>query len=274
MMILFLIIIIVIIITIYRIVQIQKQKQKQKKQKKKIAVVTAIFGDYDNLKTPPLNGDFDDKVDWFCFTENPSLSSVHWNIIYTSYPPLDIYKDKEYMVYKNMMIAKDYNLMMHRISLLHNSEYYIWIDGSVSLRPTFLTNIFRILSSTTDCKLIHFQHSVRNTVHDELLASTSMQKYKDQPLKAQYDHYVKEGFPDTTGLFENTVFVRKNDPSINKMMEMWWMHNLNYSYQDQISYPFVLWKTGVTPYVLYENVFDNEQYTFVDKRLCTKHRWY
>jgi hypothetical protein len=245
----------------------------KKKHPKKIAVVTAIFGDYDNLKTPPPDCELHDKVDWFCFTDNPSMSSSHWKIIHTPYHlnnSLQEYKDN---VHKNMMNAKYYKIMMHRIPLLQNYDYYIWIDGSVSLRPTFLTNIFPLLSSNHN-RLIHFQHSVRNSVRDELEASMSMQKYKDQPLREQYDQYRKEGFPDTMGLFENTVFVRKNDTLVNKMMEMWWMHNLNYSYQDQISYPFVLWKTGMRPYVIRENVFDNEQYTFVDKRLCTNHRWY
>ena len=43
-----------------------------------------------------------------------------------------------------------------------------------------------------------------------------------------------------------------------KLFDDWWNENLQKSYQDQISWPYVLWKNDVLPdNVIYENVFNN-----------------
>lgn len=59
--------------------------------------------------------------------------------------------------------------------------------------------------------------------------------------------------------------VKANDPTINKIFDDWWTHNLIYSYQDQISWPYVLWLNQTKPdYVIQLNVCDNDIFSYVN----------
>ena len=121
-------------------------------------------------------------------------------------------------------------------------------------------------------ELINFKHSARNNVKDEVDVSIKMKKYDTQNLKEQFGQYINDNFPDNVGLFEKTVFVKKNTSRINKLFDFWWIQNLKYSFQDQISYPYSLWKTGIVPnYIIPQNVFNNVDYTYVNYNLMSKH---
>ncbi len=246
----------------------------------KIAIITSIYGNYDNLKENHINDEND--VNWYCFTDNKNLKSDKWKIINEPYhlKDKDNYKYKEYYNYYdnikddkiyNMMCAKYYKIKTHNIDILKNYDYYIWVDGSITLRPDFIKNIKKILMNN-DIKIINFKHSARDNIKDELNVSLPMNKYKSQKIKEQYDYYISNGFKDDYGLYENTSFVKKNDEQTNKIFDDWWIENLKWSYQDQISYPFVLYKSNKKPdYIINENVFSNEDYTYVDFNYYNNH---
>ena len=245
---------------------------------KKIAIITSIYGNYDKFKSQDTVNN-SDAVDWYCFTDNADIkASKKWNIISTPYHSVinsdflqykNYYNNIESDKVKNMMSAKYYKLQSHHIGLLQKYDYYIWIDGSIFLRDEFIKNITNLINQ--DYNLINFKHSVRNNVKDELSASM-YEKYDNQNLKYQYSQFVNDGFEDKVGLFENTIFIRKNITYINKLFDLWWVHNLKYSFQDQISYPYVLWKSGIkVDKVINENVFNNEKYSFVNYNLMKSH---
>jgi len=122
------------------------------------------------------------------------------------------------------------------------------------------------------CKMVNFKHSERDTIKDELKLSLEMKKYKSQNLQAQYDAYINEGFPDTQGLFECTINMKKNIPEINALFDLWWIENLKHSYQDQLSYVYALWKKGIMPdCVINEKVFSNEDYSYSNAEIMKKH---
>jgi hypothetical protein len=245
---------------------------------KKIAIITSIYGNYDNAKSQDNVYD-SDSIDWYCFTDNAGIKlSKKWKIITTPYHSVI---NSDYLQYKNyynnidtdntrnMMCAKYYKIQAHKIDFLKKYDYYVWIDGSIFLRDAFIKNINTLIKN--DYNLIHFKHSVRDNIKDELSASMYV-KYENQNLKYQYSQYIKDGFEDKSGLFENTIFIRKNVSKINALFDLWWVHNLKYSFQDQISYPYVLWKSGITvDKVINHNVFNNEDYSFVKYDLMKSH---
>jgi hypothetical protein len=249
------------------------------KKELKIACITSIYGEYDNLKTPNINGL--EYIDWYCFTDNNNIKSNIWKIINRPYHIENM--KKEFNNYKNhynnisdinilnMMSAKYYKIMTHEIDILKKYDYYIWIDGSIFLRPTFLNNIIEIINQD-NINLINFKHSVRDNVRDEVITSIEMDKYKNQEIIKQYNEYLEKGFLDKRGLYENTVIIRRNNKIINNLFNKWWIHNLKYSYQDQISYPYILSKYNLNPdYIINENVFNNDNYTYSDYTLMKKH---
>jgi hypothetical protein len=276
---LFLLDILLIILIIGVFLWHYKKQYPSDKKKGKIAIITSIYGNYDNLKEHNIN--HKSNVDWYCFTDNPNIRSNIWRIINTPYhlenlDALDVQYKNSYSNVKNehkifnMMCAKFYKIKTHTIDILQEYDYYIWVDGSIFLRPTFLDKIVEQIQEKKE--LIQFKHSVRNNIKDETIESIQMQKYKSQKVNEQYVEYIDSGFPDKTGLFENTVFIRKKNTRCNTIFDKWWVHNLKYSYQDQISLPFIYWSFKEKPdYIIEENVFNNTEYSYVDYDTMTSH---
>jgi hypothetical protein len=263
---------------LYSLTRCQEGFQSSGPRPYRVAVVSANFGGYDTVKEHPIK--LADTVDWYYFTDNTNVKSDFWNVITRPYHLQNIDKNCSDGVNsptrmldsrtKNMMAAKFYKAKMHKIDILKGYDYYIWIDGSIILRDSFLEEVFSLFDS--GYTLISFKHSKRTTVSDEIAESIAMPKYKTQDIEGQYRAYVIQGFKDDVGLFENTIMIRKNIPKNNAVFDEWWCHNVKYTYQDQISLPFCYWKVGTMPdYVIPENVFYNKRFSYVDFNQMKKH---
>ena len=248
----------------------------------KIAVITSIYGSYNTLQS--IDHVIDSGlVDWYCFTDNPAtianLPLNGWKIITTPYHKLNT-ADTPYSTCKNsfinitddmtynMMSAKYYKLQTHNIDILSSYEYYIWIDGRIVLHPQFLKNILTLLTKNSQCSIFNFRHPFRNKVNDEVNACFDWKKYIKQDLKYQINEYFKDQFDDNIGLYALGAFFRKNVKDINLLFDDWWYHNLKYSYQDQISYPYICWKHNRKPdYILNQNIFNNDLFRVLPNHL-------
>jgi hypothetical protein len=244
-------------------------------QSPKIAVITAVIGGYDDIKEQN-NVKHRERADWHYFTDNSKVKSDHWKVTRidandiieknrdiggsksTNYLP-NIKDDKV----KNMMIAKYFKAQCHKIPELAEYDYFIWVDGSVQLDDKFMDNMYKILVEDNR-SLAHFKHSVRNNIKDEVDASYTAypKKYESQELHKQYNQYIDDGFDDKAGLFEMTIFGRKNTEQNNALFDLWWKENIEKSFQDQISYPYCLWKSNMHPdHIIQLNVFNNDEFS-------------
>jgi len=244
-------------------------------RQKKIAVITSIYGNYDVLKDYSVEQE--ENVDWYCFTDNPDMNGHgKWEIVTTPYHlqqqeigKNDFNQNSDNKI-KNMMSAKYYKIKTHEIDILKNYDYYIWIDGSLFMHKDCLNILMPLIDE--NIQLINFKHSRRNTIEEELKESLHMKKYDSQDLASQYHSYKEDGFPDNIGLFENTMYVKKNAKDVNQLMDVWWSENVTQSFQDQLSYPYAIWKSGMFPdVVIHENVFNNHSYTYADYNLMKNH---
>lgn len=244
----------------------------------KIAIISAVFGNYDSIKQQRIENA--KSVDWFLFTDAPPQHHVHpWKCITQPYhleacpQTFNDIKDKRIF---NMMSAKYYKAQTHNIPLLAPYDYYIWIDGSIFLRDNFINNVLETIQQSGPSDIISFKHSARNNILDEVKESVGMNKYRGiaDKIVNQYNDYIGQGFKDDVGLFENTVMIKRNNPKSSTIFDMWWEHNVKYSYQDQISFPFVLWKTNTTPFLIHEYVFNNTRFSFITKETFNvSHHW-
>ena len=60
-----------------------KKKENLQNENKKIAIITSIYGNYDELKEQNINNK--SHVDWFCFTDKKILKKKGWKIINIPY---------------------------------------------------------------------------------------------------------------------------------------------------------------------------------------------
>lgn len=182
-------------------------------------VYTCVYGNYDNLKPQPDIG-----ADYICFTDNPDLKSETWDIRYDPiYPHLH---PRLRAKFRKLICPFD------TLSLFIDGSIQIVDTGIIDKLSKFLHNGFAV-----------YRHpSGRNCIKSELLESLTMEKYEGQPMKEQVDYYFSQGFPENYGLYACGLILR-ND-RYDDFGSKWMLENLAFSYQDQLSLPYLQWREG------------------------------
>jgi hypothetical protein len=199
----------------------------------RVAVYTAIYGGYDRLwGREPIP-----DVDFYCFTDDPSLDAP---------PPWQIVPSPARFDHPRMS-AKWFK--MHPHLALPDHRHTIWVDGSIKVRAdSFATDMVGFLG---DSGIGLLRHPDRKDIFEEAEASMTMTRYQGQPIREQIEHYRAEGYTPENGLYFCGVIVRDNeDDAVRRLNEAWMAENVRWTYQDQISLPFLLWRLGVTPAVI------------------------
>ena len=239
-----------------------------------IAVVSAIFGRYDKVKEPL--GDHT-GVDFYLFSDLP-LESKRWTVIEE---PLYKNSDRPNTLNQvnstqdrvaNMMKAKFFKAQAFRLNRLPTKgvvvdlgqyEYIMWVDGAFQVKDVNLVELCREYLQSSPIAL--FEHSVRNNIVDEVYYCANntidylRERYHDQNMYHQCLHYIRDGFDiHHSGLQELGNFVyRPKSKVVQEVLDLWWEENQRYTYQDQISMPYCLWKKNVMPTFISDNVYDN-----------------
>lgn len=180
-------------------------------------VYTTIYGNYDDLKDQPDIG-----ADYVCFTDNPNLTSNTWEV---RYEPI-------YQHLHPRLRAKFHKLICPFDTLS------LYIDGSIQIVNP---NIIDTLSNYLHNGWATYIHPAgRKCITQELAESMTMEKYKDVPIKQQVNHYLSQGMPHNFGLWACGVMLR--DGKHSDFGSKWMLENLAWTYQDQISLPYLVWK--------------------------------
>ena len=165
------------------------------------------------------------------------------------------------------MSAKYYKTQSHNIDILQQYDYYIWIDGNITLRDHFVDHLIQLFENNLSAELIVYKHREkdgypdRTSITEEVRFCKDWVKYNQQNLDGQLYDYKQNGFNDDVGLFQLCAFYRKKQPAVNTIFDLWWNHNLKYSYQDQISFPYVLWELNKLPDIIIDkSTWNNEEF--------------
>jgi len=205
-----------------------------------VLVYTAVFGRYDARKihvpqtTPTEYAYFDDDF-------NPYLPSE----LRDMHPRLK---------------AKYYKLQPYAIPNYHEFDYVIWIDGS----GTFISprSVETLVGYCRQGYAV-FRHPARDCIYDEVEFCQDFEKYRQQPLAQQVASYRQEGYPPHNGLYACGLIVRDTRKDFTALDADWLAENLRWSYQDQLSFPYVLWKLGRTVDVIDLDLVHNDYVTFL-----------
>jgi hypothetical protein len=224
-------------------------------------IYSAIYDQYDILKAQPTQTV---PTDFVCFTDSPRLAPIGpWRIIRNNRRNLS-----------PRMRAKYFKIMSHRIfphgrlSLreafpngiwwqVTKYDYLIWIDGSVQIkRPDFVE---QVISHIGNSGWTLFVHPDRDCIYDEALASAEMRKYQGLPIHKQVENYRAEGYPEHNGLVATGIIGRNpRDDRLRAINEMWWLENVKWTHQCQLSLPVVIWRLGRSFDAINLNLWKNE----------------
>jgi len=196
-----------------------------------IAVITGIFGDYDDV--PPIPTGFDDAV----LVSDKPIRSPWRNVVVER-------------IGSPRLASK---LPKFRPDLFTSCRSSVWVDASMRDEQNWLRGAVGMKLLTND--LVFFRHPERSTVLEELIASLELDKYRDQPLLEQVHNYQLRGFRDDLGLWAGGVIARNHNSRNVEFGEAWLTENKKWSIQDQISLPFVIWNLELSP-----GNFEEDQY--------------
>lgn len=191
-----------------------------------VAIVTAVTGSIDNIPGTDLaNRIIYDE------THRPLL-----------YPRRDL---------NQRLRSKYFKMCTHWLHPKFSS--YIWADGTFTIKAGIVEWLIAKLGDA-DCAF--FKHPHRSTIKQESDFVLDKIKHGDAYLKIRYgnesmaeqvDAYVADGFPlNLTALLAGGLFIRRNSEKVNAAFDHWFVENVKWTIQDQLSLPYILWKHNLT----------------------------
>jgi hypothetical protein len=153
--------------------------------------------------------------------------------------------------------------------LLPEYDVTIWIDGSFQIRsPDFVPWVLEAVGRSSYGFAL-FQHPERDNIYDEYAMSLTHRKYDGERMEEQVAHYKWNGLPADHGLWATGIMGRRKNDVLRSINQQWMNENIVWSWQDQLSLPFVLWKhrswhcNGYKPEPLPGNIYDSPYFTRV-----------
>lgn len=216
----------------------------------KICAYTCITGEYDNLHEIEV---IDENVDYICFTNNKSITSETWKIIYIEDENLD-----------NQRLSRKLKMLGHPI-ISKNYDISVWMDASVVFDKKVSEFVNKYLK---DNAFASFKHAYSNCIYKEANECIRLKKDKKEIILKQVDFLKQEKYPEENGLCEMTVFIKRhNDSKVKETMKMWFDMLCQYSKRDQLSFMYCVWKTGLKIDLINLSVWNNEWFH------CLKHNY-
>lgn len=124
-----------------------------------------------------------------------------------------------------------------------DSDFYVWIDGSVLPQPNLVA---QMLADLGDGDIAFHPHPDRTTITSEAKKSAQLKKYPEwMNVVGQARSYVDAGHPDDFGLWAAGLFVMRNSMAVRQMGQMWLDEILRWGHQDQLPLPVVLRRCGL-----------------------------
>ncbi len=200
----------------------------------KISVITSIYGGFD--KIPPVPQGFDEAI----LVSDVPIESEWTNLLH----PLPL---------PHRLAAK---IPKFRPDIFTNNLMSVWMDASCNDPTGWLANTAKEV--ITSNQLSAFLHPERQCIYEEASCCIDWPKYRKWPIDIQIKKYKSEGYPENNGLWACGVLMRKHTKEIKELGNQWLIENTMYSIQDQISFPYLLWKNGIECHQLSGNIWKSD----------------
>jgi len=202
----------------------------------KIVIYTCIVNNYDT----PLNVQrlvAQNKADFVCFTDNAKTKEDGWE-----YRKIDTVIEGKYKYPKTNRHVK-----LNPHLYLNGYDINVYIDGNKRIKDfNKLIDLCHLLHNT-DANIVLSHHWGRSMIVAEIAECIRLGRDDKEVLVNQLKDYILDGFKDTTGLYMGSIQIRKFNEEMRVFMEAWWNEVEKHSYRDQVSLPYVIWKTGMYP---------------------------
>lgn len=204
----------------------------------RIAIVTANFAGYDPLSPAPQG--FDDAV---VVTDSPGHAAEGWRVHLETMPG-------------DPRLAGKRPKMMPW--LYTDCDAAVFMDASIEVTHHQLREWAE--QSLTAHDLVLWSHPEgRTCLRQEAEVCQDWPKYSPYDMRGQVQHYDAEGMPTDWGLFACGVIGWRFTDDAKRFGNMWLQEQHDWSIQDQVSLPYLLWREGkafgIWPANQYQNPF-------------------
>ncbi len=136
-------------------------------------------------------------------------------------------------------------------------EYYLWLDGNIQLAHKNTVKYF--LEQIQGYDMVVLRHPSRPNIRQEVRYTRKginqqslymVSRYTGELLKELYEIIEKDKDYIDDLLVIGGIFMYRNTPQVQSVLKEWWYYNTRYILQDQISFPYVLKKSGLRVKVL------------------------
>lgn len=197
----------------------------------KVLFYSAISDDYDTLNEIefPL-----DNCDYICFTNNSNIESKTWKIIQID--------DREDIKITGQLFARKIKLQIHKYYDVNDYKYIVWIDANIKIKK----DVRPLITNIGNNQLSLVNHSNRKSLRECAEICAKYGKDKEDIIKKQIEKYDKENMPKDFGLWATHILIWKPTLGMFNFFDLWYKEVREYSVRDQISLPYVLWKTKIS----------------------------
>jgi hypothetical protein len=206
-------------------------------------VYTAIINDYDTLFEPRVRGN---GVRYVCITDSPPSDPKGWEILPVE--PTEAHPRLQ---------QRSYKILSHR--MFPDTEISLYIDGNFELLvdPRQLAERYLVNSD-----IALFRHPERDGIFAELEACAALGKDDPRTLAAVASRYRADGLPDVGYLYAGGLILRRHTAAIVEFNEAWHEELLRSTFRDQPPLGYTLWRTGITPATIDENIWHNDLFNY------------
>ncbi len=197
-------------------------------QTSQYVICTAICGDRDSLIDPVV---VHEGVDYIAFVDREYDCKV-WK----QYPAMQYSSHEDY---RNRRNAKIYKICPQLF--LEGWEYLVWQDGNFEthMHPKDIVDT----AITTDMAV--FRHTKRTCAYHEARYVERCRLESPKVIEEQIQFYRSQGFPPQYGMYALGFRVLKNTDAVKLFNLMWLEQIIRFSSRDQISFPYVAWKSSM-----------------------------
>lgn len=200
-----------------------------------VTVYTCVIGDYDTITNQPPG-------EYVSFTFPPQETKPwvnHVPVLRFTNPTRD---------------ARMRKILSHQYI---SSEWSLWIDGCITL----MIPPEELVKRYSDNEITMLPSRNYNTLREESEAIIKMKKDGADEIVAQYNRYIKDGYPDLT-LSTTGAILRHHTKKVIEFNNYWWSELSVRSHRDQMSVDYAAWKTGVKINYFKDNMYESREFHY------------
>lgn len=199
----------------------------------KVALYTAVYGQSDWIKPVP-----DVDVECLLYTDSVvtamEAAKLGWSA--QLYPHYIATLKGDPRITAPMLAHKWWKT--HPELAVPDADVSIWIDGSMEVVVQNYVDLCLEALATDDWACV--PHPVRGCIFTEAEYSATLTWRYDAPSILAQAEFYRTFHPPNWGLIATGNNVRRHTPEVIELSNQWWIENLAWSHQDQISLPVLL----------------------------------